>query len=96
MSRISNTKLGSFVPKKDNTALIVVDVQNDFCHSEGVFAKYQRVELGHVEKAVRNLAADSGSLVEIFEREQKGGREIGREDGTNETPEGRDGAHADR
>ena len=39
------------------TALIVVDVQNDFCHPEGVFGKYRRVDLGHVTGAVKKLAA---------------------------------------
>ncbi|MFH1489681.1 MAG: cysteine hydrolase [Pseudomonadota bacterium] len=39
------------------TALIVVDVQNDFCHHEGVFGKYKKMDLGHVTKAVKNLAA---------------------------------------
>lgn len=36
------------------TALIVVDVQNDFCHPEGVFGKRQ-FDLSHVEPAVNNL-----------------------------------------
>jgi ureidoacrylate peracid hydrolase len=38
------------------TALAVVDVQNDFCHHEGVFGKYRKVDLGHVNQAVKNLA----------------------------------------
>ncbi len=36
------------------TALIVVDVQNDFCHSEGIFGK-RNADLSHVEKGVSNL-----------------------------------------
>jgi ureidoacrylate peracid hydrolase len=36
------------------TALIIVDVQNDFCHNQGVFAK-RDFNLSHVEKAVNNL-----------------------------------------
>jgi ureidoacrylate peracid hydrolase len=39
------------------TALIVVDVQNDFCHKEGVFSRYKKVNLDHIEKAVENLSA---------------------------------------
>ena len=38
------------------TALIVVDVQNDFCHSEGVFSKYKKVDLAHAEQAVAKLS----------------------------------------
>jgi ureidoacrylate peracid hydrolase len=40
-----------------NTALIVVDVQNDFCHNQGVFSKYKTVTLDHVERAISNLSA---------------------------------------
>ena len=36
------------------TALIVVDVQNDFCHDQGIFGK-RDFNLSHVEKAVNNL-----------------------------------------
>ncbi len=39
-------------PRK--TALIVVDVQNDFCHPQGAFAK-RGFTLSHVERAVDNL-----------------------------------------
>ena len=39
------------------TALIVVDVQNDFCHKDGVFSKYRKVDLEHVEQSVVNLSA---------------------------------------
>ena len=39
------------------TALIVVDVQNDFCHKDGVFSKVKKVDLDYVEKAVKNLSA---------------------------------------
>jgi ureidoacrylate peracid hydrolase len=36
-------------------ALIVIDVQNDFCHSQGAFSK-RKVDLSHVQdKAVPNL-----------------------------------------
>jgi ureidoacrylate peracid hydrolase len=34
--------------------LIVVDVQNDFCHSQGVFGKRNK-DLSHVENAINNL-----------------------------------------
>jgi ureidoacrylate peracid hydrolase len=40
--------------KPDKTALLVVDVQNDFCHSEGVFGK-RDFNLSHVEQSVNNL-----------------------------------------
>ncbi len=36
------------------TALVVVDIQNDFCHVEGVFGK-KGFDLSHVEGAVNNL-----------------------------------------
>ena len=35
----------------------MVDVQNDFCHNQGVFSKYKSVTLDHVEQAVSNLSA---------------------------------------
>jgi ureidoacrylate peracid hydrolase len=49
--------LESFQLNSSNTALLVVDVQNDFCHNQGVFSKYKSVTLDHVEQAVSNLSA---------------------------------------
>jgi ureidoacrylate peracid hydrolase len=49
--------LESFQLNSGNTALIVVDVQNDFCHNQGVFSKYKTVMLDHVEQAVSKLSA---------------------------------------
>jgi ureidoacrylate peracid hydrolase len=49
--------LESFQLNSGNTALIVVDVQNDFCHNQGVFSKYKSATLNHVEQAVSNLSA---------------------------------------
>jgi ureidoacrylate peracid hydrolase len=49
--------LDSFQLNNANTALIVVDVQNDFCHNQGVFSKYKSATLDHVEQAVSNLSA---------------------------------------
>jgi ureidoacrylate peracid hydrolase len=49
--------LESFQLNSGNTALIVVDVQNDFCHNQGVFSKYKTVMLDHVEQAVSKLCA---------------------------------------
>jgi ureidoacrylate peracid hydrolase len=46
----------AFELKSRKTALIVVDVQNDFCHSQGVFAE-RGFRLSHVETAVGNLLA---------------------------------------
>jgi ureidoacrylate peracid hydrolase len=41
--------------KDTRPALIVIDVQNDFCHSQGAFSK-RNVDLSHVQKkAVPNL-----------------------------------------
>lgn len=40
--------------KPHKTALIVIDIQNDFCHHQGAFAK-RDVDLSHVEKAALNL-----------------------------------------
>lgn len=36
------------------TALVVVDVQNDFCHNQGVFGK-RNFNLSYAEKAVNNI-----------------------------------------
>ncbi len=36
------------------TALVVVDVQNDFCHNQGVFGK-RNFNLSYTEKAVNNI-----------------------------------------
>jgi ureidoacrylate peracid hydrolase len=49
--------LESFQLSSANTALLVVDVQNDFCHNQGVFSKYKSAALDHVEQAVSNLSA---------------------------------------
>jgi ureidoacrylate peracid hydrolase len=49
--------LESFQLGSSNTALLVVDVQNDFCHNQGVFSKYKSATLDHVERAVSNLSA---------------------------------------
>jgi ureidoacrylate peracid hydrolase len=40
--------------RSGKTALIVVDVQNDFCHNEGIFGK-RNFNLSSVEKAVNNI-----------------------------------------
>lgn len=40
--------------RRNKTALIIVDVQNDFCHNGGVFGK-KGFDLSHVENAVNNL-----------------------------------------
>ncbi len=37
------------------TALIVIDVQNDFCHDEGVFSKVKGIHMAPVQKAVSSL-----------------------------------------
>lgn len=56
MSARGATMLESFGLSSSNTALIVVDVQNDFCHNQGVFSKYKSVTLDHVEQAISNLS----------------------------------------
>lgn len=48
--------LESFQLVSSNTALLVVDVQNDFCHNQGVFSKYKSVTLDHIEQAISNLS----------------------------------------
>ena len=40
--------------KPGRTALVVVDVQNDFCHVEGAFGK-RGFDLSHVERSVERL-----------------------------------------
>jgi len=49
--------LEAFQLSSANTALLVVDVQNDFCHNQGVFSKYKSATLDHVEQAVSKLSA---------------------------------------
>ena len=39
------------------TALIVIDVQNDYCHGNGVFSKTKNVDLSHVQKAIAKLSS---------------------------------------
>jgi len=49
--------LESLQLESSNTALLVVDVQNDFCHHKGVFSKFKSVTLDHIEQAMSNLSA---------------------------------------
>ena len=49
------TTSGTYPLESSKTALIVVDVQNDFCHSKGVFSKYREANLDRVQQAVKNL-----------------------------------------
>jgi ureidoacrylate peracid hydrolase len=58
------TTSGLYPLQSSKTALIVVDVQNDFCHNEGVFAKYREANLNHVQRAVRNLSTLIGKCRE--------------------------------
>jgi ureidoacrylate peracid hydrolase len=51
------TTSGIYPLQSSNTALIVVDVQNDFCHNEGVFSKYREADLNEVQIAVKNLSS---------------------------------------
>ncbi len=44
---------GSFRASK--AALVVIDVQNDFCHQEGSISKKKKVDLTHVQRAVATL-----------------------------------------
>jgi len=50
------TRSGIYPLQNSNTALIVVDVQNDFCHSKGVFSKYREANLDQVQQAVKNIS----------------------------------------
>jgi ureidoacrylate peracid hydrolase len=62
---MSNITTSEFYPlKSSNTALIVVDVQNDFCHREGVFGKYREANLDQVQEAVENLTTLIGKCRE--------------------------------
>jgi ureidoacrylate peracid hydrolase len=54
---MNDTVLDNYQLQILKTALIVVDVQNDFCHKQGVFSKYKKVNLDHVQTAVTNLSA---------------------------------------
>ncbi len=56
MSEMDDTILDSYRLQSSKTALIVVDVQNDFCHKEGVFSKYKKVDLDQVQRAVTKLS----------------------------------------
>ena len=54
---MSDEKTSGIYPiQGSKTALIVVDVQNDFCHNEGVFSKYRKANLDQVQQAVKNLS----------------------------------------
>lgn len=44
---------GSFHPSK--AALVVIDVQNDFCHPEGSLSKTKKIDLKHAYEAVATL-----------------------------------------
>lgn len=57
----SGSILGTLSEKvsKDHTALLVIDVQNDFCHPDGTFGK-AKSDLSMVDGMVRNL----GQLIE--------------------------------
>ena len=59
MERKPNLK-GSLAPSK--TALIVVDVQNDFCHGEGAFSRHTKIDLTHAQKAVSALSSFTESV----------------------------------
>jgi len=37
------------------TALVIVDIQNDFCHAKGCFSKHKKVDLTYVHKAISTL-----------------------------------------
>lgn len=55
MSEKNETGMKAKGYQVSTTALIVVDVQNDFCHQEGIFSKQRKIPLGHVEQSVKNL-----------------------------------------
>jgi ureidoacrylate peracid hydrolase len=40
--------------KPIKAALIIIDVQNDFCHNQGAFSK-RKVDLSHVQKVIPNV-----------------------------------------
>ncbi len=46
---------------KKKATLLVIDVQNDFCHSEGSFSK-RKVDLSHVQKVVPKICLFIESL----------------------------------
>ncbi len=58
------TTSGIYPLQSSKTALIVVDVQNDFCHNEGVFSKYREANLDQVQQAVKNLSTLIGKCRE--------------------------------
>lgn len=37
---------------QSNTALLIVDVQNDFCHEKGSFSTHRKVDLSYTRKAI--------------------------------------------
>jgi len=45
MTEVENTGLHIHDLQPSKTALLVVDVQNDFCHDEGVFSKKKKIDL---------------------------------------------------
>ncbi len=56
MSEKDDTSLEVNGFQVSKTALVVVDVQNDFCHKEGIFSKYRKIALGHIERAIESLS----------------------------------------
>lgn len=59
------TTSGIFPLESSSTALIVVDVQNDFCHDKGVFGKDRGANLDQVQQAVNNLSTLIGKCREL-------------------------------
>lgn len=52
---VATESLFQFNPSK--AALVVVDVQNDFCHEKGAFGTHKKSDLTHVQTAVAALRA---------------------------------------
>lgn len=42
-------------PQSSGVSLIVIDIQNDFCHEKGAFSMYKHVDLSRIQKAVQSL-----------------------------------------
>jgi ureidoacrylate peracid hydrolase len=47
------------------TALLVIDVQNDFCHEDGTFSRSRKADLAHARKAVSVLMAFADEVREL-------------------------------
>jgi ureidoacrylate peracid hydrolase len=52
MTEVENRRLRIHDLQSSKTALLVIDVQNDFCHEEGVFSKKKKIDVTAVTQLI--------------------------------------------